>query len=108
MTILHYTHRNGETDLPTITGHFWVDRTLTQVSWEPEPLDQYDVVHVAYEYTDENRSGVENIHIFVPGVQFHVDPDEMPDGVRWWGPVPSPLNNQNAILTFKLTKEPGA
>lgn len=66
---MNYTHRNGETDAPTVDGAYWFDGFRTQPSG--------------------NRIHVMDILKRIDGVIERHDAPASWDG-QWWGPIVAP------------------
>jgi hypothetical protein len=87
--ILHYTHRNGETEPPTVPGEYWFDGAiLADGGYYKTGTKWRDQVYVS---NSEHGLQVE--------FQYYEDWDQFsPWQVvgRWWGPIVPPWEENQA------------
>lgn len=72
-----YTHRNGETELPTIDGDFWFRGKRGDETW---------TWHVSVSLQDSLNRGPRVSGVFM-GRWDDDDPLSIYEG-QWWGPIP--------------------
>lgn len=75
-----YSHRNGESEAPTVEGFYWLregsnDGGVVPVAWQREIRDEHGNVDIRADW-------------IIPGeIDYYVD--EI-DDAQWWGPVMPP------------------
>lgn len=78
--IMIYSHRNGESEIPTVQGLYWVKTSVQDSHFEYYGIE-----------IDENGIWVN------PGVDEYIErAEQMAQRTRcqWWGPIPTPWENE--------------
>jgi hypothetical protein len=88
--ILHYTHRNGETEPPTVPGEYWFDGAVV---YDKGPLSAFSLgTHIRDQVKVEQPRWAQE-----PGLLVELPWGDLPEYFspwqvvgRWWGPIVPP------------------
>jgi hypothetical protein len=81
---MNYSHRNGETELPTIEGLYWFREgneggSVVRVSWQEEIPDE-----------DIFEGYPAHFEVWVIGSEVDLTFSQLDDNTQWWGPLMPP------------------
>jgi hypothetical protein len=78
---MNYSHRNGETEPPTVPGWYWVQRVKPFIWGRVLKMDLYHDEDTEYLYVEDDE-----------GREFRL-PDAFGNDSRWWGPLMPPWDD---------------
>lgn len=76
-----YSHRNGESELPTIEGYYWRRN---------EPYSRHTPIVQVFRDLDSSRGEEARLFMLALGMVSEIELSAYGDEMQWWGPVTPP------------------